>query len=351
MFDWLSEANTAALIGLLGGIVLGLAARVGRFCTLGAVEDFLYGEDDRRLRMWGVAIGVAVFSAHLALAAGAFDPTTSIYLSRGWSPVATVLGGLMFGYGMALSGTCGHGALARLGGGDLRAFVMVLIMGLSAYVVLSGPLAATRIWLFPVEDNVATPQGLGYLIENAIQMPPALTGLVVGTMILAIALSSRDMRQDRSKVFWGAMVGLAITSGWVGTHWIATTGFGNEPVETHAFVAPVGDTIYYAMTASGNTLSFSVGSVVGVIVGASIASVRQGHFRWEACEDPRELRRQMLGAALMGPGAVLALGCSIGQGLSAFSTLALSAPLALLAIFAGAGLGLRQLITGLLTKD
>ena len=100
------------------------------------------------------------------------------------------------------------------------------------------------------------------------------------------------------------------------------------------------------MTASGNTLSFSVGSVVGVILGAAIGSYSKGHFRWEACEDPRELRRQIGGAALMGPGAILAMGCSVGQGISAFSVLSFSAPVAFVSIFAGAALGLRQLIVG-----
>ena len=107
------------------------------------------------------------------------------------------------------------------------------------------------------------------------------------------------------------------------------------------------DTIYYAMTASGNELSFSVGSVVGVVLGALIGSVRKGHFRWEACDDPRELKRQMFGAALMGPGAILAVGCSVGQGLSAFSVLSFSAPVAFISIMIGAAFGLRHLIAGL----
>ena len=100
------------------------------------------------------------------------------------------------------------------------------------------------------------------------------------------------------------------------------------------------------MTSSGNTISFGTGSVVGFLLGALIGSLIKGHFRWEACDDPRELRRQILGAALMGIGAVVAVGCSIGQGLSAFSVLAYSAPVTLLCIMAGAALGLRQLILG-----
>lgn len=100
------------------------------------------------------------------------------------------------------------------------------------------------------------------------------------------------------------------------------------------------------MTASGNTLSFSVGSVVGVLIGAALGSFKEGQFRWEACEDPRELRRQIFGATLMGPGAILAVGCSIGQGISAFSVLAYSAPIAFIAIFVGAAFGLKQLVSG-----
>lgn len=346
MLELLGEANAAALIGLIGGIALGLAARIGRFCTLGAIEDLLYGSDDRRMRMWGIAIATAIIGTQAAMGLGYLDGAETAYLDRVWNPVGTIIGGLLFGYGMALSGNCGYGALARLGGGDLRSFVIVIVMGLSAYFVMSGPLAHLRVMLFPVEEGAQSPQGIGQLAEAAMGMSPVLTGLIVGGLILVFALSSRDMRASPGHVFWGVVVGLAILSGWVGTYWIAMTGFEAEPIETHTFAAPIGDTIFYTMTASGNALSFSVGSVLGVVIGAALGSYSKGHFRWEACEDPRELKRQITGAALMGPGAILAVGCSVGQGISAFSVLAYSAPVAFLAIFAGAAFGLRQLIAG-----
>jgi uncharacterized membrane protein YedE/YeeE len=345
MLELLGEANTDALIGLAGGLALGLAARIGRFCTLGAIEDYLYGADDRRLRMWFIAIGVAIIGTHLALANGWLSATDTVYLDRVWNPMATIVGGLMFGYGMALSGNCGYGALARLGGGDLRSFVILLVMGLSAYFVMSGPLAHARVWLFPVEEGASSPQGLSQLLDaRGISM--AATGAIAGGLLIVAALSSAQMRKSYSHIFWGAVVGLAVVSGWVGTYWVASTGFAAEPIETHSFAAPIGDTIYYSMTASGNALSFSVGSVVGVVLGAALGSYSKGHFRWEACDDPRELKRQMLGAAIMGPGAIIAVGCSVGQGISAFSVLAYSAPVTFIAIFIGASLGLRQLISG-----
>lgn len=345
MLEVIGEANAAAFIGLCGGIALGLAARVGRFCTLGAIEDVLYGGDDRRLRMWAVAIGVAIIGMQLSHGLGIFDMSQTAYLDRVWNPFATILGGLMFGYGMALSGNCGYGALARLGGGDLRSFVIVLVMGLSAYFVMSGPLAATRVLMFPVETNAVAAQGLGQWLGQ-MGIPQTFTGVVVGGGFLVAALWHPKMRRAHGHIFWGAIVGVAVVSGWLGTYWIAQTGFGAEPLETHTFAAPIGDTIFYAMTASGNALSFSVGSVVGVVLGAAMGSYSKGHFRWEACEDPRELRRQLFGAALMGPGAILAVGCSVGQGIAAFSVLAFSAPLTFAAIFVGAAIGLRQLITG-----
>lgn len=351
MLELLGEANTTALLGLGGGIALGLAARIGRFCTLGAIEDYLYGDDDRRLRMWAIAIGVAIIGCHLAMSFDALDGASTAYLDRVWNPLGSIVGGLMFGYGMALSGNCGYGALARLGGGDLRSFLIVIVMGLSAYFVMSGPLAHARVWLFPADTGAHSPQGLSQLLQTRFDVEPAITGIVVGGLILAFALYSSAFRRSPAHIFWGAVVGLAIVSGWVGTYWVAMTGFEAEPIESHAFAAPIGDTIYYGMTASGNALSFSVGSVVGVVIGACLGSFSKGHFRWEACEDPRELRRQILGAAIMGPGAILAVGCSIGQGISAFSVLAYSAPVTFLAIFAGAALGLKQLITGFVPAD
>lgn len=345
MLELLGEANTTALIGLLGGIALGLAARIGRFCTLGAIEDQLYGQDNRRMRMWGIAIGAAIIGTHIALSFGAFDLAETAYLDRVWNPLGSIFGGLLFGYGMALSGNCGYGALARLGGGDLRSFVIVLVMGLSAYFVMSGPLARARVWLFDVESNAATPQGFSQLLQG-FGVSPLITGLGVGGLLVVLAIARGAQRLSMGQVFWAAVVGLAVVSGWLGTYWIATTGFEAEPIETHTFAAPIGDTIIYTMTASGNALSFSVGSVLGVVIGAALGSYSKGHFRWEACEDPRELRRQILGAALMGPGAILAVGCSVGQGISAFSVLAFSAPVTFVAIFIGAAIGLKQLITG-----
>lgn len=340
----ISDPVFAALVGAGGGILLGLAARLGRFCTLGALEDMFYGDSTGRVRMWGIAIGTAILTTFGATALGLANINATHYLTLSLNIPAAILGGLLFGYGMALAGNCGFGALARLGGGDLRSLLIVLVMGLSAYITLSGPLAYLRVSLFPQIQT--TPTGIAHMLGQTLGASIPLTGMVIGSAILFLSLLSRRRIVSNKGIFWGVIAGLAITSGWVGTSYVAATGFGSIAVVSHTFSAPLGETMLFAMTSSARNMSFGIGSVTGVLLGAFLGSLIKGHFRWEACDDPRELRRQILGAALMGVGAVLANGCSIGQGLSAFSVLSLSAPLTLAAIVLGAYIGLRQLIEG-----
>lgn len=346
MLEILSEPMLVAAIGLIGGILLGLAARIGRFCTLGAIEDLFYGENTLRLRMWGIAIGVAVIGTFGLSALGLLDLSQTLYLSRQWNPLSSIFGGLLFGYGMALAGNCGYGALARLGGGDLRSLLIVLVMGISAYVTLGGPLSALRIWAFGGSEDAMGLGSIAVLGSAMTGLSIESSGIAIGLIILGLTLTNRELRRSHAYTFWGAVAGLAVVSGWAGTQWVANAGFDATPVVTHTFSAPMGETMLYIMTSSGNSISFGTGSVAGVLIGAFIGSLFKGHFRWEACDDPRELRRQILGAALMGIGAVIAVGCSVGQGLSAFSVLAYGAPLTLFCIMVGAAIGLRQLIWG-----
>lgn len=342
----LTDAMLAAIVGLVGGILLGLAARLGRFCTLGAIEDALYGKNETRLRMWGTAIGTAIIGTFALVGTGNLDLSSTFYIANPFSPVAGVLGGVLFGYGMAMAGTCGFGALARFGGGDLRAFVTVVVMGITAYATLSGPLAGLRDWLLDNTSILIGAQGYADALARLLAVPAWSTGMLIGAAILTVTLWSRSFLSQPVSIFWGAVVGLAIVLGWAGMQWIATNGMGGTEVVSHAFSAPVGQSLIYVMTSSAGGLTFGVGSVSGVVLGSILGSLIKGHFRWEACDDPRELKRIILGAMLMGVGAVLALGCTIGQGLSAFSVLAFSAPLVLAGIFAGVSLGLRQLIFG-----
>jgi hypothetical protein len=157
---------------------------------------------------------------------------------------------------------------------------------------------------------------------------------------LSIRLQAPGQRLRR--VGWGIVAGIAISSGFLGTYWVATQRLRRMARASHSFTAPIGETIHYAMFSSGLAPKFGMGSVLGVILGGAIGSFIQDGFRWEACEDPRELRRQMGGAVAMGLGAVLAAGCSVGQGLSALSLLSTTAPIVAASIWIGAWIGLRH---------
>ncbi len=339
----------AAAIGFGGGLLLGLAARIGRFCTLGAIEDALYGAEYNRLRMWAMALAVAIAGTFGLAQAGLIDTGLSIYATNAWNPMASIFGGLVFGYGMAIAGNCPYGALGRFGGGELRSFVIVIVTGIAAYMTIGGPLGPVREALFPTITNdpaEAAEAGIAHLLGSAAGTGPLLPALVIAVALAMVALVGRDFRAASRDWFWAIVVGVAVISGWLGTSWLAARSFDPIQVESHSFTAPVGETIMYLMTSTGGGLSFAVGSVAGVLAGAVIGALLRHEFRWEACDDPGELGRQILGGFLMGIGGVTALGCSVGQGITAFSVLAYSAPVAFASIFLGAWIGLTQLIRG-----
>lgn len=335
----------AALAGLMAGIVLGLAARLGDFCTLGALESAMYGDDQRRLRLWGVVLAVAIFGTYLGSLFGLIDIAGSFYHQIEWNPLGSIIGGLLFGYGMAMAGNCGFGALVRFGGGDLRSLVVVVVMGVFAFIALSGPLAPLRIALFSQADATG-PQGIAASVQALTGLAPIVTAAVVAAGFLIWALAHRGLRKSPRQLAWGVAAGLAVVWSFAATSWLAVESFGAVQVEGLSFTAPLGRTLIWLMTSTAGGISFSVGTVCGVLAGALAGSLWRGLFRWEACEDPRELGRQVSGAAMMGVGGVVALGCSVGQGVSAFATLAWSGPVTLAAIAVGAVFGLRQLIGG-----
>lgn len=332
----------AGLVGLLSGLLLGYCARMGDFCTLGALEMAFLGRDYRRLHVWAVALATAILGLHLAAATGHADIGATFYHSIAWNPVASIAGGLVFGYGMALAGNCGFGALTRAGGGDIRSLIIVIVLGIASFFTLSGPLGPLRARLFP-QDMQTGPSGIAQGVAAVSPMPATAVAVLIAVALLAWGLSHPAVRRPAT-VAWAAGVGLAVVVAIVGTSAFSHDSMQGLQVEGPSFTAPVGRAILYLMTSTGTLPSFSVGSVIGTLLGAFLATLFRGAFRWEACDDPRELGRQMGGAVLMGMGGVVAMGCAIGQGLTGFATLAWSGPVTLAAISAGAYVGLQHLV-------
>ncbi len=339
--------------GLLIGIAMGYAARRSRFCTLGALERHWYGNDATGVRSWALAIATAIAATQILIHSGVIDISGSFYLAARLSLLGACIGGLIFGLGMALVGTCGFGALIRLGGGNLQGLVVVLIIGIVGLATQSGLIALARVnyveslalSLAPAAD-----QSLGGLANAlfGIDIDVALA-IAIPAAIIAWVFSEPGYRKAALQIRSGVAIGLLIAAGWLVTASVEANWIGLHPVqiESASFVAPYGDVLRGIISYPGDMLpDYGMGLVFGVTIGAAIAARRQSELRWEACDDARELKRHMAGAVLMGIGGILATGCTIGQGISAASTLAISAPLVLASIVCGARLGLAWLIEG-----
>ncbi len=351
--DGLPVTTLVALLGFAGGIVLGAVARAMQFCTLGAIADAFLTTDHRRLRAWALAIATATLTTQTLHMTGVVDIYQSIYLVPDFGWLGAIIGGLCFGFGMALVGTCAYGSMVRLGGGDLKALVDFLVLGIVAYATLRGLSGMGRVYVIEAANaalsgigNQGIPDALAWLLAVDVTLVRAL---LVTAMVAALALycfKDPAFRRSRRDVAGGAIIGLLIAFGWIATGVAGADPFEPTALASFTFVAPVGRALVYVMTFSGATINFGIASVGGVIVGAFLASRGRRDFRLEAFDDEKEMLRHLAGAAMMGFGGVLAMGCTIGQGITGLSTLSLSAPLALGSIFIGAYFGLKYLIEG-----
>ena len=334
-------------------MIAGFAARAAAFCTFGAIADAVVVQNQRRLRAWMLALAVALIGSQALHHLGMVDLGQSIYLAAPFNGVFALFGGLLFGFGMALVGTCGFGTLIRLGGGDLRALVDMACLGFFAFLTLSGPLAYLRVHAAEATDHGTLGLEAPSLIDLAagiIGRPAADLRLLIVALIAAAlllySLSDRDLRRRHREIVAALMIGAVIPLGWLATGVLGHDPFEPAPLGSLTFVRPIGEGFLYMMLMSGMSPTFGITTVAGVIVGAVIAARAKNEWRIEGFDGDREMVRHLGGAALMGVGGVLALGCTIGQGMSAMSTLALSAPLAMVAIFLGAAFGLRYLEEG-----
>ena len=336
--------------GLLIGAACGFAVRRARLCTFGALESALMGGDWRRMRALGLALGIALPLTQLLIAFGWFSGAQTPFLPERVTVVATLVGGALFGLGMALVGTCAFGSLLRLGGGDLRSVVTILIYAAVGYAAMRGALAPLR--LAAERLALAMPTGVAPSLFDALgaaagrdpRLPAtaALTALLLGW-----ALADARLRQMPRLLAAGATLGVAVAAGWAITASADDFDIGRR-ITSLTFVAPVSRALFGGLIDPAIWLDFGVGTVFGAPLGAWAAARLNGDFHWEAFDDPREMRRHMLGAALMGIGGLLAGGCTIGQGLTAGSLGAFTWPLAVAGMAAGARLGMALLVEGTL---
>jgi uncharacterized membrane protein YedE/YeeE len=333
--------------------VLGAVANKTEFCTMGAVSDWVNMGSTNRMRMWLLAIGVAILGSNALHLAGAIDLSKSIYPGPNFTWLSYMVGGFLFGVGMTLGSGCGSKTLVRIGGGNLKSVVVFIITGIVAYMTLRGILGAFRVNV--LEQASVTLQG-GQDLPNLFSRLGgdkkswmlALSALAGGGLI-AWAYSSKDFRANFDYTLGGVVTGLVVVGGWYVSGHIghvaedpqtlqeAFVATNTGRMEAFSFVAPLAFALEYLMlwTDKSKIVTYGIASAAGVILGSLAYALASRKFRWEGFRDAEDTANHLVGGALMGFGGITALGCTIGQGISGFSTLALGSIITFLAIVAG----------------
>ncbi len=335
MPDWIlnlveSPQQRVLLATALLGLVFGGLAQWSRFCLLRALVNSYQGKGLAGLRLYLLALAVAVAATQLLVISPSIDLGASLYVQADAPLPLLLFGGVLFGYGMTLANACGARSLVLLGSGNLRSLVTLLALALGAGMVSSGVLAPLRMGL-----EEASRVSLPWL-----QLPSWLGGLMA-LALLFWTLSSAQLRS--SPQFWaaGMGIGLCIPAGWWITGFLGADDFEPVRLASLTFVAPVAEAQQYLHLATGTRLSFGIILVAAVIAGAALRALASGEFSWQFFETPSQLRGSLLGGWMMGVGGVLALGCTLGQGLTGISTLALPSFVAFIGILLGCWLRLR----------
>jgi uncharacterized membrane protein YedE/YeeE len=344
--------------GFVLAFVFGIVASRINFCTMGAISDVVNMEHLGRIRTWLLAIAVAMVGANLLHYLGQIDLFKSVYQRPVLPWLSMLLGGALFGLGMTMAGGCVNKNLLRLGAGSVRSLVVLTFTAISAYMTLKGLFGQWRAsYLDPIAVDLSA---LGMKTQSLAELLARLTGLpakavllatlcVISLGLLAFVFKDKRFRANTIQITGAIALGLLVVAAWYLTGHI---GFAENPdtlemtyfgtnthtIESMSFVAPTAFSLELLMLWTDKSLhvSFGIATVIGVVLGSLAHSLATRQFRWEGFASLEDLRNQLGGAVLMGIGGVTAMGCTIGQGLSGISTLAMGSMLALTGIVAGA---------------
>jgi uncharacterized membrane protein YedE/YeeE len=353
-------ANLAANVALWGfvlGVVFGAVGYRTNFCTMGSVADIVSMGSWNRMRMWLLAIAVAIIGANAMHLLGYIDLSKSIYQAPKFTWLSYMIGGFLMGVGMTLASGCPSKTLIRIGGGSLKSLLVFMFLGVSAYMTMKGLFGVWRVSyleLVAVDFSASGAKGqdlpsiaaaLFLVDQKTLQI--ALTALTAGGLLLFV-FAKREFRTF-SNILGGIAIGAVVAAGWYVTGHLGyaenpdtleMTFFGTNTrtIESLSMVAPTAYTLELLMLWSDKSLhvTFGIAAALGIVAGALTYAVVTGSFVWEGFRSVADTGNHMIGGILMGFGGVCSFGCTIGQGISGFSTLALGSMMTFLFIVVGA---------------
>jgi uncharacterized membrane protein YedE/YeeE len=342
-----SGANIVVCAGLLIGLAYGAIGLLSGFCLMSSLRGWWAEGDSRLIRSYALALGVAIVATQLLAGGGMVDLTKTIYLQRSFSVPLMFLGGLLFGYGMVLSNGCGSRALVLLGRGNLRSLVVVIVLGIAAQMTLKGLIAPMRVVLLQASQTAPAVLSLPALLSTfgvGETFARTLAAAAMSAALIIFAFAHGPFQRAAGQIAAGIAVGLLVAAGWFVTGYLGADDFNPAQVTSLTFISPIADALQYAMLSTGLTLNFGIAMVAGVFAGSLVTALLTRRFHWEGYTSPRHMLRSIGGAALMGVGGALAYGCSVGQGLTGLSTLALASFVAVAGILLGSAAGLRGVL-------
>jgi uncharacterized membrane protein YedE/YeeE len=322
LLEKLGEAHVLVAGGALIGLLFGFAAQRSSFCLRSAAVEFWRGRPGEKLAVWLLTFSAAVVGVQALVLSGLIDVSSARQLAVRGSLSGALVGGLLFGAGMVMARGCASRLLVLSATGNLRALLSGLIFAVTAQASLAGALA-------PLRESISG----WWTVEGR------WGGLAFGGLWLAAALwSSVRSRSSVWKWLGGLGAGLAVAAGWAFTATVAAHSFQVIPVQGLTFSGPSAEWLMRVVSAPGRAFGFDSGFLPGVFAGA-LAGAWVGHdLLLEGFKDGYSMRRYIAGAVLMGFGSMLAGGCAVGAGISGGAVFALTAWLALAAMWAGAGI-------------
>jgi uncharacterized membrane protein YedE/YeeE len=340
--------------------IFGAVGNKTNFCTMGAVSDWVNMGDKNRLRMWLLAIAVALVGSSILQLAGLVELSKSIYPGPNFTWLSYIVGGFLFGVGMTLGSGCGSKTLIRIGGGNLKSLVVYVFLGVAAYMTLRGLFGAFRVGVLErASVTLASGQDLPSLLAAGTGVAKATWTAIlaagIGGALAVYAYASKEFRSSFDYTLGGVVTGLVVVGGWyvsgvVGyvaedpqTLQEAFVATNTGRMESFSFVSPMAYTLEYLMfwTDKSKIVTYGIASALGVIAGSAAYALATRTFRWEGFRDAEDTANHVLGGVLMGFGGITALGCTIGQAITGISTLALGSILTFVAIVAGSALTMK----------
>lgn len=347
----LSNLHLVALLGFIIAMVFGFVGNKTHFCSMGAISDVVNMGSKGRMGAWFLAIGIAILGVQYLYISGQVDIDASVYRAPTIYIFSYILGGMLFGIGMTLAAGCGQRNLVRVGGGNLKALIVLIVLGVTAYMTMRGILAIVRLdYIYPINADLTNQginnQGLFDYIGSLLKLEDSsllqkIGGFIVAFVFIAYAFKQEEFRKSFDNLLAGIVIGTCVVAAWYVTGYVGQDDFDPITPQGMAFIGPTGNTITYLMTYTGAEINFGIAVVLGMIFGSFIYTIISGTFRIETFSNKSEMVNHLVGAVMMGFGGVLSFGCTIGQGVTGMSTLAIGSFLTLASIIFGSALTMK----------